>query len=135
MGKFTWRVPADFAVEKEFLEPTTIETRLLPHNVRILNRVRSFIILMLEYGNGQLTETIGFLAAILTTTAFVPQFIKVWKTRSTRDISMRMYLMLCSGVFLWLIYGIRLRSLPIILANGVTLALTFAILGLKIRHK
>lgn len=90
---------------------------------------------MLEYGNGQLTETIGFLAAILTTTAFVPQFIKVWKTRSTRDISMRMYLMLCSGVFLWLIYGIRLRSLPIILANGVTLALTFAILGLKIRHK
>lgn len=83
----------------------------------------------------QLTETIGFVAAVLTTTAFVPQFIKVWKTRSTRDISMRMYLMLCMGIFLWLVYGIRLHSLPIILANGVTLGLTLAILALKLKHK
>ncbi len=82
-----------------------------------------------------LTEIIGFVAAILTTTAFIPQFLKVWKTRSTKDISMRMYLMLCSGVFLWLVYGLRLRSFPIMLANGVTLILTLAILVLKIRHK
>ncbi|HEY9167513.1 MAG TPA: SemiSWEET transporter [Candidatus Kryptonia bacterium] len=82
-----------------------------------------------------MTETIGFLAAILTTTAFIPQFLKVWKTRSTKDISLRMYLMLCAGVFLWLIYGVLLNSLPIILANGVTLVLTLAILGLKLRHK
>ncbi len=82
-----------------------------------------------------MTETIGFIAAVLTTTAFVPQFLKVWKTRSTRDISLRMYLMLCTGIFLWLVYGIRLNSLPIILANGVTLGLTLAILGLKIRHR
>jgi len=46
-----------------------------------------------------------------------------------------MYLMLSAGVFLWLVYGIRLYSLPFILANSVTLALTLAILGLKIRHK
>jgi len=79
-------------------------------------------------------EAIGFLAAILTTTAFVPQFIKVWKTRSVKDISLRMYLMLCTGVFLWLIYGIMLGSLPIILANAVTFVLTLAILVLKIKH-
>lgn len=104
-------------------------------SIKELNHNNSCIILMLENGNGRLTDTIGFVAAILTTTAFVPQFIKVWKTRSAKDISMRMYLMLSSGVFLWLIYGIRLHSLPIILANGVTLSLTLAILGLKIRHK
>ncbi|HUI31360.1 MAG TPA: SemiSWEET transporter [Candidatus Acidoferrales bacterium] len=82
-----------------------------------------------------MTEIIGFLAAILTTIAFVPQFLKVWRTRSTRDISLRMYLMLCTGVFLWLLYGIQLGSLPIILANSVTLVLTLAILSLKVRHR
>jgi MtN3 and saliva related transmembrane protein len=81
------------------------------------------------------TEIIGFAAAILTTAAYIPQFVKVWKTRSTKDISLRMYLMMCSGVFLWLVFGIRLRSLPIILANGITFILTAAILGMKIRHK
>ena len=82
-----------------------------------------------------MTETIGFIAAILTTTAFVPQFVKVWRTRSTKDISLRMYLMMCAGVFLWLVYGIRLHALPIMLANGATLALTIAILAFKIRQR
>ena len=81
------------------------------------------------------TEIIGFAAATLTTAAYIPQFVKVWKTRSTKDISLRMYLMMCSGVFLWLVYGIRLRSLPIILANAAAFVLTVAILGMKIKHK
>ncbi len=83
----------------------------------------------------KLTEATGFLAAILTTAAYIPQFAKVWRTHSTKDISSRMYLMMCSGVLLWLVYGIRLRSLPIILANAATLGLTLSILGMKIRHK
>lgn len=82
-----------------------------------------------------MTETIGFIAAILTTTAFVPQFVKVWRTRSTKDISLRMYLMMSAGVFLWLVYGIQLHALPIMLANGATLALTIAILTFKIRQR
>lgn len=82
-----------------------------------------------------MTEVIGFIAAALTTAAFVPQFVKIWRTRSTRDISQRMYLLMCTGVFLWLVYGIQLRALPIILANGVTLVLTLAILLLKLRHR
>lgn len=82
-----------------------------------------------------MTETIGFIAALLTTTAFVPQFLKVWRTRSTQDISFRMYLMLSAGVLLWLIYGIRLSSLPIVFANGATLALALSILALKIKYK
>jgi len=80
-----------------------------------------------------LTETIGFIAAFLTTTAFLPQFIKVWRTRSTQDISLRMYLLLCAGVLLWLAYGVRLHSLPIILANGITFGLAVGIVGLKLR--
>jgi MtN3 and saliva related transmembrane protein len=83
----------------------------------------------------KLTQAIGYLAAILTTAAYIPQFVKVWQTRSAKDISLRMYLMMCTGVFLWLLFGIRLRSMPIILANGVTFILTLAILGMKIRHK
>jgi len=82
-----------------------------------------------------LTEIIGFIAAIFTTLAYVPQFIKVWRSRSAKDVSKRMYLMMCTGVFLWLVYGILLRSLPIILANGAALILTLGILGLTIKHK
>ena len=82
-----------------------------------------------------LTETIGFIAAVFTTLAYVPQVMKVWKSRSAKDVSMRMYLMMCTGVSLWLVYGIRLRSLPIIAANGTALVLTLAILGLKIKHR
>lgn len=83
----------------------------------------------------ELVEAIGFIAAALTTTAFVPQVIKAWRTRSTQSISLRMYLMLCTGVLLWLVYGIEINSLPIILANGVTLILTLSILALKIQYK
>ena len=82
-----------------------------------------------------MTDIIGYAAAVLTTTAFIPQFVKVWKTRSTEGISLRMYLMFCVGVLLWFIYGTELRSLPIILANGVTLLLTLAILAMKIRYR
>ena len=82
-----------------------------------------------------MTETIGFFAAVLTTMAYLPQFIKVWNTRSTKDISLRMYLMMSVGVFLWLVYGLRLHSLPIIAANGATLLLTLLILVIKIKHR
>ena len=75
----------------------------------------------------------GYCAAILTTVSFVPQLLRVWRLRSARDISLTMFLAFSLGVFLWLIYGISLHSIPIILANGVTLALSLAILILKIR--
>lgn len=82
-----------------------------------------------------MTETIGFIAAVFTTFAYLPQFLKVWKSRSAKDISLKMYTMMCAGVLLWLVYGLRLRSLPIIVANSVTLALTVSILALKIKHR
>lgn len=78
------------------------------------------------------TETIGLLAGGCTTLAFLPQVLQVWRTRSTRDISLGMYAIFCTGVLLWLIYGLLINSVPIIMANGVTLILATSILTMKL---
>ena len=77
------------------------------------------------------TELLGLIAGTLTTLAFLPQVIKIWKSRSAHDISLGMFLLFSAGVALWLVYGIRLGAIPIIAANAVTLALSLAILGMK----
>ena len=79
-------------------------------------------------------DWLGTAAGILTTVAFVPQVWGVWKTRSTRDISLGMYLVFTTGVAFWLAYGLVLGAWPIIVANSVTLALTGTVLALKLRH-
>ena len=79
------------------------------------------------------TNMVGFIAAIFTTFAFVPQVIKVWRTRSTADISLGMYSLFTLGVALWLAYGILLDAWPIILANIVTLLLAGAVLVMKVK--
>ncbi len=78
---------------------------------------------------------IGYAAGFLTTIAFLPQLIKVIKTRSTRDISLGMFLIFSTGVFLWLIYGILIESAPVIVANLITFVMAFAIFIYKIRYK
>ncbi|HYW21588.1 MAG TPA: SemiSWEET transporter [Nodularia sp. (in: cyanobacteria)] len=78
---------------------------------------------------------LGLCAAILTTCAFLPQMFKTWKRKSAKDVSYAMLITFISGLFLWLIYGIALKSLPIILANGVTLFFNFIILWLKIKYR
>ena len=78
---------------------------------------------------------IGFFAAFCTTVAFLPQAIKVYKTRSTKDISLYMFLIFTVGVLSWLIYGLIINDLPVILANAVTLILSFFILIYKIKYK
>jgi MtN3 and saliva related transmembrane protein len=78
---------------------------------------------------------VGYVAAFLTTVSFLPQVLRVILTKSTRDISQNMYLVLSTGVFLWLVYGFLKSDLPIILANSVTLVFTLIILFLKLREK
>jgi len=80
-------------------------------------------------------EIIGLVAAFLTTGSFLPQAIKVIKTKNTSDLSLSMYSMFVCGVSLWLIYGLIIESLPIILANMITLILSGTILFMKIRYK
>ncbi len=78
---------------------------------------------------------IGFFAAFCTTVAFLPQAIKVYKTKSTKDISLYMFLIFTVGVLSWLIYGLIINDWPIILANAVTLILSFFILVYKLKFK
>ena len=80
------------------------------------------------------TEIVGLAAAFLTTTAFLPQVIHTIRTRSTHDISLRMYSLYTVGIFLWLIYGVFLRDVPIMASNAITFLLSGTILVLKIRH-
>ncbi len=78
-------------------------------------------------------SSIGFIAAILTTVAFVPQVRKVWCTRSAKDVSLGMYTLFTLGVALWLVYGILIHSWPVILANVVTLVLAGMVLAMKLK--
>ena len=80
-------------------------------------------------------EIIGLIAAVLTTSAFVPQVYKTWKTKSAGNISLTMYLVMFVGILLWLVYGIHLESLAMILANSVTAILTLIIIGFKLKYK
>jgi len=78
---------------------------------------------------------VGLVAATLTTAAFIPQVIKIWKSRHTKDISLIMYLTFCTGVGLWLLYGVLRNDLPMILANSITFVLALVILILKLKYK
>lgn len=78
---------------------------------------------------------IGLAAGFCTTIAFLPQALHTWRTKSAKDLSLGMYSILCTGVLLWLIYGIAISDLPIIIANAVTLALALSILYFKLTFK
>jgi len=81
------------------------------------------------------TTILGIVAGFLTTLSYLPQVIKIWSTKSTKDISLGMFSILSLGIFFWLIYGLLIRDLPLILANSVTFAFTLAILFFKLRYK
>jgi len=79
-------------------------------------------------------EWLGYAAAALTTSSFIPQAVMTIRSRDTRGISRGMYIIFTVGVALWLAYGIYLDSWPMILANFVTLGLAATILVLKLRY-
>jgi MtN3 and saliva related transmembrane protein len=78
---------------------------------------------------------IGMIGGCFTTISFLPQVIRVWKTHSTKDISLAMFLLFVAGVLFWLVYGILTKAWPVIIANFVTLILTLIILVYKIIYK
>jgi len=78
-------------------------------------------------------KVIGIIAAILTTSAFLPQVVKTIKTKKTEDLSLPTFLMIQFGTILWLIYGYSINDMPLVFANGITAALTAVILTIKIR--
>ncbi|MDH5857967.1 SemiSWEET transporter [Lampropedia aestuarii] len=80
-----------------------------------------------------LIDFIGALAGMLTTISFIPQVVKIWRTRSARDISYGMYTCFISGVALWLCYGLLIGALPIVLNNAIVLLLAILVIMLKYR--
>ena len=83
----------------------------------------------------KITTLIGFIAAALTTLSFVPQVVKTWKMKETRDISLSMFVILAVGIVLWTVYGFIIQDLPVILANCVSFILTAIIIFFKVRYK
>ncbi len=81
-----------------------------------------------------LNDSIGIIDGSLTTIAFLPQVIRVLKTKSTEDISLMMYVVFTSGVVFWLTYGILLGAWPVIIANVVTFILALIVLVMKLRY-
>ncbi len=81
------------------------------------------------------TEMIGYFSAFLTTFAFVPQAYHSWNTRDLSGVSLPMYSLFTAGVLGWIVYGLKIGSLPVILANIVTLILACMVLWLKLKHR
>lgn len=82
-----------------------------------------------------LITLLGLVAALCTTLSFLPQAVKIIKTKETGSISLLMYILLDCGLFLWLIYGILIKSFPLILANGAAFLLSSTVLILKVVYE
>ena len=78
---------------------------------------------------------VGLAAATITVVSLFPQLVKVWRTKSTKDISLGMFSLFCGGVFLWFVYGILLNDAPIIVANLLGFIQTLIILMFKLKYK
>lgn len=77
---------------------------------------------------------VGYIAGALTTLSFVPQVLRAWKLKETRDLSLAMLLLFALGVLLWTFYGIWTGSMPVIAANVITFILVLILLGMKITY-
>ena len=80
-------------------------------------------------------EILGLVAAVFTTSAFVPQVYKTWKAKSAKELSLTMFLVFFLGVMMWLVYGYLINSLSVILANAVTGLLALVLIFFKLRYK
>ena len=81
------------------------------------------------------SQYLGYAAGIITTLAFLPQALRIIRTRQTRDISLLWALAMNTGIVLWLLYGIAKNDLPMIGANSITLVLLMIILYCKMRYR
>lgn len=78
---------------------------------------------------------LGLIGGTFTTASFFPQVLKTLKTRSTKDVSTGMFVLLSVGIGFWIAYGVKIGSVPVIVANSISLVLTLAMLGMKALYK
>jgi len=80
-------------------------------------------------------QILGMLAGTITSITFLPQVIKVWKSRSAKDLSLVMLVLLMIGVSLWLVYGLVIVDGAIIYTNSMVLLMTLILLFFKLKYK
>ena len=80
-------------------------------------------------------EILGLVAAVLTTSGFLPQIIKTWRSKDVSSLSLPMYLVLCTGMILWLIYGILTQSFALVVANTVSSSFTLLLVVFILKYK
>jgi MtN3 and saliva related transmembrane protein len=80
-------------------------------------------------------EILGLVAGTITSVTFLPQVVKIWQTKSAKDLSLMMLLLLMLGVVLWLIYGLVVMSAAIIYTNSMVLAMSLIMLYFKLKFK
>ncbi len=80
-------------------------------------------------------DTFGFIAAALTTIAFLPQVLKTWRTKKVEDVSIVMLVMFTTGLFFWIVYAMQTNALPVLFANIITFILNLTILTLKLIYE
>lgn len=90
--------------------------------------------LLISFTDINIAEPIGFVAALLTTIAFLPQVYKTWKIKDVSSLSLPMLILFFIGIILWLIYGILKNSFPMIFANTITVISTILLLYFKIKY-
>ncbi len=81
------------------------------------------------------SEIVGIIAGALSCTTFLPQVVKTWKSKSTKDVSLTMFIIASAGTTLWLVYGILIHSISIIGTNIVVLIFSLTMLLLFFRNK
>ena len=80
-------------------------------------------------------QILGLVAGTITSITFLPQVIKIWKTKSAKDLSLLMLLLLMLGVILWLAYGLLVMDAAIIYTNSMVLAMSMVMLFFKLKYK
>ena len=81
------------------------------------------------------SDLVGYCAASLTTSAFIPQALMTWRVKRAEGVSLSMYIIFIFGILMWMTYGIMLQAWPVIIANIVTLILASFILVMKVIYK
>ncbi len=82
-----------------------------------------------------IAELVGYAAGILTVGSYVPQVVRAWRTRSTRDLSVGTFVLLTTSGIVWMLYGMLIRSVPVIVTNAGMVSLTGALVLAKLRFK
>ena len=82
--------------------------------------------------NSNYVDFFGYFAALLTTIAFLPQLIKTLRTKKAEDVSLTTLILFLTGVAAWIVYGLKISSIPILIANIITFVLNLLILVFKI---